>query len=134
MSNRGRAWRYDKILERCVEVGTADDPRCELHYVQDDTIPPTVSHATDEGKVFTSRSALYAHYKEHGYECTGGSHHTGKGMMDWKYKADPVDLRRDIEINLNKIKWGMAPISERERELCRIEERAYQQYKSQRER
>lgn len=131
MGNIGRRWKWDKTLEKVVEIGVDDVP-LEIHNVQDDTIPPTVSHATDEGKVFTSRSALYAHYKEHGYECTGGAHLTGKGVADFKYETDVEGLRSDIAENLNKIKWGMAPISERERELCRMEERAYQEYKNRR--
>jgi hypothetical protein len=128
MTNRGRRWRYDKQLEKVVEIGTPEDPR-SFHYVQDDTIPPTVSHATDEGKVFTSRSQLYQHYRENGFECTGGDHFTGRGVMDWHYKADPADIRRDAEIALNQLRWGMAPVSEREKELCCQEERTYQEYK-----
>ena len=120
-------YKWDKELQQVVEVGSVLP--ADLHYVQDDTIPPTVSHATDEGRVFTSRAALYEHYKQHGFECTGGTHLTGKGCADWKYKSDPADIRRDAEIALNKIKWGMAPISEREKEVCHQEERNYESYK-----
>ena len=126
-----KRYRWDKKLKAMVEITPETK---EFHYVQDDTILPTVSHATDEGKVFTSRSALYEHYRQHGYECTGGSHLTGKGVFDYKYKCNPEDLRRDIEQGLNQVKWGMAPISEKERELCNQEERTYQEYRQRRER
>lgn len=113
-------------------------------YVQDDTIPATVSHATDEGLVFTSRSALKAHYRAHGFEMDGGDHNTGKpfgpkrkvfdssaerarraewGMLD----VDPA-VRAVVMEAERKIKWGMAPISEQERERCTREERKYRDY------
>jgi hypothetical protein len=53
-----------------------------VHSIHLDEIPPTESHATDEGKIFTSKSKLFQHYKEHGYECTGGDHLTGRGADD----------------------------------------------------
>jgi len=84
---RGRKWKWDGTLGKVVEIGAKDAPSVAPN-VQDDTIPATVSHATDEGKVFTSRSALYAHYKKHGYECTGGDHFTGKGVADVRHKSD----------------------------------------------
>lgn len=119
-------YKWDAEKKQIVEKHRAAP--AELHYVQDDTIPPTVSHATDEGLVFTSRAAINEHYKQHGFECTGGSHLTGKGFADWKYKSDPDDIRRDAEIALNKLKWGMAPMTEREKESCLREERNYQDY------
>lgn len=128
----GRKWKWDKTLEKIVEIGVDDQPQLAPN-VQDDTIPPTVSHATEEGLVFTSLSKLKEHYKQHGFEMTGGDHFTGKGIADWKYKADREDLRRDVEKSLNKIKWGMAPISEKERELCKSEEREFQAYRRRRE-
>ena len=106
----------------------------EHHYVQDDTIEPTVSHATSEGKVFTSRSALYEHYRQHGFECSGGQHNTGQGVFDYKYKSDLQDIRNDVAESLRKIKWGMAPVTEKERERCLREERDYQKYKRSQER
>ena len=127
MSNR--VFKYDKILGRCIEGGVKKSGE-ELHYIQDDTIPPTESHATSEGKIFTSRSELYRHYKEHGYECTGGSHLSGKGVADWKHKSSIEDIRNDTADTLNKLRWGDVPTTEKERELCRREEREYQMYKN----
>jgi hypothetical protein len=120
-------FKWDKETQQMVEIG--DNLPADLHYVQDDSIPPTVSHATSEGLVFTSRSKLNEHYRQNGFVCTGGAHLTGRGAGENRYKADRDAIRRDVEIALNKIKWGMAPISEREKERCSQEERAYQEYK-----
>ena len=128
MTNRGKIWKYDKETGKCYEVGSKDDPLV-IHYIQEDTIPPTESYATDERKIFTSRSALYRHYKEHGFECTGGSHLTGRDWTKHKYEVDRADLEKDIEISLNQLKWGSAPLTEKEKEACLREEREYQAYK-----
>jgi hypothetical protein len=112
--------------------------------VIDDTIPPTVSHATAEGLVFTSRSKLYAHYKQHGYECDGGAHNVGRDIAPRRkvfvpeaeraQKAEWGMLKVDPEIRAaaleaqRRIKWGMAPLTEKEKERCHREERVYKDY------
>lgn len=120
--------KYNRKTGR-VDWFEVDQVTKEIHYVQGDEIPPTISHATDEGKVFTSWSKLQQHYKEHGYECTGGAHLTGRGVADWKYKANVNELRADILEAKRQLEWGMAPLTEREKELCQREERSYQDYK-----
>jgi hypothetical protein len=113
-------------------------------YVIDDTIPPTVSHATSEGLVFTSRSKLYAHYKEHGFECDGGAHNIGRFTGPRPKKFDPEaersrkaewgmlkldpDIRASVMEARRKVKWGMAPLTEREKERCQREESIYKDY------
>lgn len=100
----------------------------ELHYVQGDEIPPTVSHATDEGRVFTSRTALNRHYKAHGFECTGGEHLRDYGINDHKYQSNKEEIMNDIRETKRALEWGEVPLTEREKETCHREERAYRDY------
>lgn len=100
--------------------------------VWDDTIPPTESMATAEGKVFDSKSALMRHYKEHGYECTGGDHITGRGIQDYRHKSSKEEIKADILEAKRKLQWGEVPMTELEKEVCRREERAYRQYRKNR--
>lgn len=114
--------------------------------VQDDTIEPTMSHATDEGLIFDSKSKLYEHYKQNGYECTGGDHLTGSGIGDkskrktfdcpeeiarkaeWgMLKVDP-EIKGEVMEAARKIKWGMAPQTEMEKQRCLEEKRRYRMY------
>ncbi len=120
-----------------MEMGSDEDRRSnEAPFVITDEIDPVVSYATDEGKVFDSRSALKAHYKEHGFEMTGGDHiktEAQKRAEAAEYKAKRFeDIKKDVQITLNKTKWGMAPITEREKYICQQEERRYQQWKKSR--
>jgi len=136
-------FKWDAKQMMMVPVGEAAKD-VDAPFVQDDTIPPTMSHATDEGRIFESRSELEAHYRLHGFECTGGAHNTGRATgpkrkifdceaerarkAEWgMLKIDP-DIRATVAEQLRKTKWGMAPITEREKERCTREERIYQDY------
>ena len=65
-------YRFHKATGQMVRVDL--EAPVEVHGVIQDTIEPTISYATKDKQVFTSRSALMAHYAEHGYKCTGGDH------------------------------------------------------------
>ena len=143
---KNKTYKYNRKTGLCVEIDTTT-PEVDAPFVEDDTIPDTVSHATDEGLVFTSRKALYAHYKTHGMECVGKESgvHTGRGVADisarqfdspeersrkveWgMLKIDP-EIRRQVFELQRKTKWGMAPLTEREKHSCQMEERQYQEY------
>ena len=118
---RGITIVWDPIQGKCVEQHLKIDPENVAPYVQDDTIPDTESYATDEGKKFNSKSALMRHYKEHGYECTGGDHLTGSPVQGRRYKANPEEIRATVMEAERKIKWGMAPCTERDKERWRQE-------------
>lgn len=94
--------------------------------IQTDEIEPTESYATDERRIFTSRRKLYDHYKEHGYEVTGGDH-LGRKPPEPK-RSDPKEIRDMAEKAYYDIKYDKIPIDERSRELCRQEERQYKEY------
>lgn len=116
--------RFDKELGRVVYSNEIEFyNRKRSAQVAEDTIPPTESPI--DGTIFNSKSALYEHYRQHGYECTGGSHLTGKGLADMKYKAD-VDQARDMAHQIeSQVKWGMFPFDERDKQFHIEEERRY---------
>ena len=121
--------KWNKDLKKVVWHEKESQVEIDAPFVQDDTIPPTESLATAEGKVFDSMSQLKRHYKHNGYEMTGGDHLTGKGVLDFKFKSDLQDIRSDILEAKRKIEWGMAPVTEREREICHREEMRYKTFK-----
>lgn len=141
---KNRIWKWSKDAGRIIEISPGAVPDVDAPYVQDDSIPPTVSHATDEGLVFTSRSKLYEHYRQHGFECTGGSHLTGKGIRSdprkfecaeerarkaaWGMLKVDSDIRAEVAESLRKIKWGMAPLTDREKSICQKEQERYREY------
>lgn len=139
-----KSYHYDPKTKQAVEAKPVRPAEVAAPAVHDDTIPPTMSHATDEGLVFTSKSELEAHYRQHGFECTGGAHLTGREAgprrrvfdcaeerarkAEWgMLKVDPA-IRAEVLEQQRRAKWGMARISEKEKERCTREERIYQDY------
>jgi hypothetical protein len=82
--------------------------------------------ATGDREVFESKSALMRHYKEHGYECTGGDHLTGQSVPF--YKSNKEEIKEQLMKYANDLKWGNVYVSEREREICKREEANYREY------
>ena len=115
MTSRGKIGKYNHETQR-VDWYDKETGAQEIHYIQQDSIDPVESHATDERKVFDSRSKLYNHYKEHGYEVTGGDHLTGKGLQDFKYpKTDRNEINDTVRECKQRLDWGMEPLTEKER-------------------
>lgn len=121
MARNGQVFVYDPVQKKVVERSQVIGEENVAPYVQDDTIPDTESYATDEGKKFNSKSALMRHYKEHGYECTGGDHLTGTPVQGRQYKASREEIVAEVLEAKRKIEWGMAPSTEKERERWRQE-------------
>lgn len=119
---------YDRDLQRVVEQVIIPKDISAPNIISDD-IEPTESLATDEGLVFTSKSALRAHYKQHGFEDTGGDHllseREHKANIQAFKDARKIEIRKEVEQQLNKLKWGMAPLTEKEKYICQQEERRY---------
>jgi hypothetical protein len=92
-----------------------------------DEIEPTVSHATPEGKVFTSKSQLRRHYRANGFRETGGDHL--KDAMRAP-KVDPVEERKKdkeiIEQAYMDVKYGRVQFTEIEKEQHLREKRKCQ--------
>lgn len=127
-------YKWDSAQQKMVEVWCSDNAKAVeptlAPWVQGDEIPPTESMATANREIFTSLSKLKAHYKQHGYVMTGGDHLSTKmtNTPQTFYKADRQEIRDEVAKALNDIRWGNAPISERERESCKREQRMYQEY------
>lgn len=108
--------------------GEPPKKRSEAAFILPDEIPETESMATADRKKFTSRSKLFEHYREHGYECTGGDHLGQKRELP-DPKKERAQLEADAERAYFDIKYDRVPFTEYEKELCRKEENAFQAYK-----
>jgi hypothetical protein len=146
---KNKTYKWNAKTQMMEEVGVTST-EVDAPFVQDDTIPDTESYATDERRIFDSKKALNQHYKMHGFECTGGSHLTGRGIQDIekKVKDSPPERNRKLEWGMlrvdpeirrevlelkRKLEWGMARLTEKEKERCLREEREFKSYaKSQR--
>lgn len=100
----------------------------KLHYIQTDEIEPTVSHASFEGKIFTSKSALRRHYKENGFRETGGAHLID--AMERRKTAKEIEQeakfdREVIEQAYYDVKYARVPFTEQEKEQFKKEERIW---------
>jgi hypothetical protein len=124
MARIGQIIVWDPVQGKCVEIDKKTPTEGAAPAVHDDTIPDTESYATDEGRVFNSKSALMRHYREHGYECTGGDHLTGQ-QPKVRHKANREEIVADIREAERKIKWGMSPSTEKEKERWRREEEKF---------
>jgi hypothetical protein len=125
-------YKYDKELGKVVEADSYQREG-DFHYVQDDTMAPTLSHATTEGLVFDSKSALREHYKANGMEISGGGHLRSASERKRDYednrKRRRAEIRETVAEQLEKGRWGMAKMTEKEKFVCRQEEKDYKRYK-----
>ena len=119
-------WKYDRATRTFIPITQAPKLEAAAPFIQTEEIPPTMSHATDEGLMFTSKKKLLEHYAAHGMAVRE------KGMCAKQpepYKADPKEIRETAAKALNDLRWGNVPLSEAEKERCRREQRALQEYK-----
>lgn len=124
-------YKYDLKSNSFVKV--AAPKKIILPYIHTDEIPPTESMATANREIFTSKSRLKQHYKEHGYEMTGGDHLGQKRESEKERKErQRREIREETEKALNLVKYNEAPLSELEKEIARREEREWKQYKKNR--
>jgi hypothetical protein len=119
---RGR-FRYNKETDSFEQVNQA--PKIQVHHVNTDEIPPTLS-MTGSDKWFTSKSALRRHYKEEGFVEVGTVQPPAPPKDREQRRRE---IRETVEKSLNDIRYGMAPISEKERERVLREEREWNSYK-----
>lgn len=117
-------WRYNKATRQLEPIDTRRID-IEAPSVIDDEIPPTVSHATSEGLVFTSKRALRAHYKQHGMIETGGQ----RLKISPRKGADPVEVRDAVAKAINDIRYDNAFFTEKEKQVCKEEMRQYESWK-----
>lgn len=115
MGTRGIIGKWSEEEQQVIWYDKQDGYRMTHGLVMDE-IPPTESYATNERKVFTSRSKLLQHYDEEGFVCTGGDHLTGKGLADAKPpKANREEINDSVREAIRLNNYGMAPMTEKER-------------------
>lgn len=124
-TGRRGMWRWNKesgqfeeVIKKAVVVNAPA--------VITDEIPPTLS-MTGTDNVFTSKARLRAEYKAMGFVETGGEI---LPMAQPDREKRRREIRETVEKALNDNKYGMAPISEREREIVKEEERVWNRYKN----
>jgi len=112
-----------------IEEAHAAKPEADAPFVINDDIPPTESLATGEGKIFTSKRRLRQHYRDNGMIETGTAKMPKKGPPTTAEKEARIkDLRDDATRALNDLKYGNTPLSEKEKERCRQEERSFRAF------
>lgn len=130
MSSKGKSFKWCKKTRQLVELSDASED-INAPFVQQDTIEPTMS-MTGTDKVYESKSALRREYKELGFEEVGEKPKP-ENCAPRKYKPDFAEIRETALEQAQKLKWGMAPLTEKERHeaLCGSEEqRRYESWKS----
>ena len=113
-------WRYNKETDSFEQVQQA--AKVAAPSVITDDIPPTMS-MTGSDKWFTSKSALRRHYKDEGYVETGTVNAERPKTFDREQRRR--ELREAIQKAENDLKYGMAPLTEKEREQGIREERRW---------
>lgn len=118
-------WRWNKETEQFEEV-KKKIVIVNAPAVITDEIPPTLS-MTGTDNIYTSKSRLRAEYKAMGFVETGGEI---LPMAQPDREKRRREIRESVEKAINDNKYGMAPISEREKEIVKEEERVWNNYKN----
>lgn len=116
-------WRYDLETDMLVPHERMLAPR--IHSVITDEIPPTLS-MTGSDKTYTSKRKLRAEYRDLGFVETGGEQLRPKKIDREERRRQ---IREDVEKANNLVKYGMAPLTDKEREQCLREDRSYLEFK-----
>ena len=118
-------WKFNKETGQLERLN--EPPKVvQAPFVHTDEIPPTLS-MTGTDKVYTSKARLRAEYRELGYIETGGEQAKPESVDKEKRRKE---LRESVEKAINDNRYGMAPISEREKETVKREEYEWNQYKN----
>lgn len=122
---RGK-FRYDKEAKKLVPYEAPK--KVEAHHVQGDETEPFVSHATPDGKVFTSKSAYRRHLKTLGFVETGGAHlEDGARIQREIEEKEERQRREDIEKAYYDVKYDRVEFTEREKEQHLREQREWKE-------
>lgn len=99
-------------------------------FINDELPEPVQSNATFEGKKFTSKSKLRQHYRDHGFQETGGTH-LAEAERERRREQQPKSAaekekeeREDKELleqAYMDVKYGRVEFSEKEKELHKKE-------------
>lgn len=115
MSNRGK-FIIDKETGELVPY--QEERRARTHFVHTDEMDPLESMVT--GRIHTSKSSLRAEYRQHGVIEKGNDHNTSK-RTHWSEEREYQErLAADAERTWYAVRDGMAPLTELDRERCKI--------------
>lgn len=121
--SRGK-FHYDAILGEWVDEEFYRDyqrenpPERKAPMVIMDTMTPT-QHMVD-CKFYDSKSAFRAATKKYGYVETGVQPVKQKGPRTSYNDAERAQLRADVEKSVQEVKYNQAPLTELDKERCKI--------------
>ncbi len=124
-------FRYNLESQTFEKVEKARPLVVEAPFVTSDEMEPTQSHA--DGQYYTSKTRLRETYKVSRPEAPYGYIERGDEPVKTEYtrptEPNEDDIRDDVARALNLIKYGMAPASEKDKEIWKREQRQMQEYK-----
>lgn len=115
---RGK-WKYDKELRRLVPCEDKKRPNASA-YVHTDEVDAFRAHHNNQW--FTSKKKYRDSLKRENFIELGNEEMPAYKPPSAKQRQE--EIRRDVEETANQIKWGMAPSTEKERELWKREQEA----------
>lgn len=111
---RGK-WKQDQTTGELIPY--VEEKKVHAFHIKNDEMPPTVHPVT--GEVFTSKKKFRAATKATGYEEIGDQRRQTKPR---EHLDTEENIRADVEKAWYLARDNMAPITEKEKELCRREE------------
>ena len=121
--NRGR-WYYDKETRQMTRTPPSEAferrPSTGIS-IRTDEMKPTECMAN--GKVYTSKRKYHDAIEAHGYELTEGERVTSPRNETKENERHEADMAADIEKAYHQVKNGDAPLTELDKELCKIQNR-----------
>lgn len=121
-------FRIDPETGECCQIDKPKKIEVAAPMVFTDEIEPLESMATPHREIFTSKSRLRRHYKEHGFRESGGDHLRTLGLKTKEEEeAEERAMREDIERAYYDVKYDRVEFSEEEKENHRREQRRWEQ-------
>lgn len=113
MSERGK-WKWDPHSRQLVKY--SEPARATTHFIHTDYMPPTMNHS--DGRVYESKSAFHAATKRAGDISREGDISI-RHKEEWD-GPDEEEMRAEVEKAYYQVRDGMAPLSELDKERCKI--------------
>lgn len=118
-------FKYDHKQGKLVAVDKPKPAVVAAPYVHQDTMEPIESMVNQDREMFDSKSAYRRHLKANGFvESYGQTFTPEKPDLEAKRR----ELRDTIEKSYHDLKNDRVPLTEKEKELCKQEQRKYQDW------
>jgi len=121
--SRGK-FTWDEKLGKLVPYG--EQPKTETHGVITDEIEPLESMVS--GRIHTSKASLRAEYRRYGVIEKGNDHRTDKPVHFTETDAYQRQLEEDATKAWYAVRDGMAPLTELDKERCKIMDHNMENY------